>query len=113
LDSTIAEEDKTSTQRKDLNKEPTAAGVGEADADAEAEAKEEDLSNWAWMDPDKKEQLASMESQMLDEYTQSIIKNGLRPMFEFNFFQEDIKQAAAELQKIQVKEFPVSNPNKT
>jgi hypothetical protein len=41
-----------------------------------------------------------MESQMLDEYTQSIIKNGLRPMFEFNFFQEDIKQAAAELQKI-------------
>ena len=53
------------------------------------------------MDANKKEKLANIESEMLDEYTQSIIKNGLRPMFEFNFFQEDIKQAAAELQKIQ------------
>ena len=41
-----------------------------------------------------------MEAQMLDEYTQSIIKNGLRPMFEFSFFKEDVKQAAAELEKI-------------
>ena len=37
---------------------------------------------------------------MLDEYTQSIIKNGLRPMFEFSFFKEDVKQAAAELERI-------------
>ena len=65
--------------RKDLEKEKEKAP---------AEGKEaEDLTNWSWMDPTKKQQLANMESQMLDEYTQSIIKNGLRPMFEFNFFQ--------------------------
>ena len=92
LDSNLSEEEKSSTQRKDLEKE---------NAKETAEGKEEDLSSWAWMDANKKQQLANMESQMLDEYTQSIIKNGLRPMFEFNFFQEDIKQAAAELQKLQ------------
>ena len=80
--------------RKDLNKETI-----ENQPEGEAEPKE-DLGDWSWMDSSKKAQLANMESQMLDEYTQSIIKNGLRPMFEFNFFQEDIKQAAAELQKI-------------
>ncbi len=46
------------------------------------------------MDNRKKEQLANMEAQMLDEYTQSIIKNGLRPMFEFSFFKEDVKQVS-------------------
>lgn len=46
----------------------------------------EGLPDWSWMDPSKREQFANMESQMLDEYTQNIIKNGLRPMFEFSFF---------------------------
>ena len=67
-----------------------------------AENRQDDLEEWSWMDKKKKQQLANMESQMLDEYTQSIIKNGLRPMFEFSFFQEDIKQAAAELEQIKV-----------
>jgi hypothetical protein len=62
--------------------------LNKENVEEEAEGKvEEDISGWAWMDPSKKQQLANMESQMLDEYTQSIIKNGLRPMFEFNFFQ--------------------------
>ena len=52
------------------------------------------MLNWSWMDNGKKEQLANMEAQMLDEYTQSIIKNGLRPMFEFSFFKEDVKQVS-------------------
>jgi len=73
------------------------------------------------MDSSKREQFANMESQMLDEYTQNIMKNGLRPMFEFSFFKvckeisfenlncpliiflstkEDVKNAAAELAQI-------------
>ena len=72
------------------------------DTTESAENRQDDLGEWSWMDNTKKQQLANMESQMLDEYTQSIIKNGLRPMFEFSFFQEDIKQAAAELEQIRV-----------
>ena len=40
-----------------------------------------DLASWIWMDPDKKEQLAYIESEMVDKHN----IDGVRPMFEFNF----------------------------
>ena len=46
--------------------------------------KKPDLSSWVWMDPDKQEALAYIESEMADKHN----IDGVRPMFEFSFDDE-------------------------
>ena len=53
------------------------------------------LANWAWMDPDKQDALASIETEMIDKHT----IEGVRPMFEFTF-DDDVAEPSEILQDV-------------
>ena len=57
------------------------------------------LANWAWMDPERQDALASIETEMIDKHT----IEGVRPMFEFTF-DDDVDQPVGILQEVQHEE---------